>query len=114
MIEDMLQRRAGLHDVVYRAEQCGVRGAVDGCSVGRGGDQADVVPAPQARLTLRAEGQPFLNVLPAVGKTVSNIPVSMVAVIERQARTHVSSFPRRRKASGMFRGHDPSLLLLIS
>jgi hypothetical protein len=53
-------------------------------------------------------------VLPAVGKTVSNIPVSMVAVIERQARTHVSSFPRRRKASGMFRGHDPSLLLLIS
>ena len=81
MIEDMLQRRPGLHDVVYRAEQCGVRGAVDGCLAARGGGQADVVPAPQARLTLRAEGQPFLNVLPAVGKTVSNTPVSMVAVI---------------------------------
>jgi hypothetical protein len=61
MIEDMLQRRPGLHDVVYRAEQCGVRGAVDGCLAARGGDQADVVPAPQARLTLRAEGQPFLK-----------------------------------------------------
>ena len=52
-----------------------------------GRDQTDVVPAPQARLGLRAEGQPFFNVPPAVGKTVSNIPVSMVAVIERQART---------------------------
>jgi hypothetical protein len=38
----------------------------------------------------------------------------MVAVIERQARTHASSFPRRLKASGMFRGHNPSLLLLNS
>jgi hypothetical protein len=47
-------------------------------------------PAPSAhwdQLTFRAEGQPFRNVLPVVGKTVSNIPVSMVAVIERQART---------------------------
>src|ERR1035441_7517302 len=39
------------------------------------------------QLTFRTEGQPFLNVLVAVCKTVSNIPVSMVAVIERQART---------------------------
>jgi hypothetical protein len=113
MIEDMLQRRPGLHDVVYGAEQCGVRGAVDGCSVGWGGDQADVVPAPQARLALRAEGQP-LTCSPPSAKIGSNIPVSMVAVIERQAPTPVSSFPRRRKASGIFRGPDPSLLLLIS
>jgi hypothetical protein len=43
--------------------------------------------AHRAQLTFRAEGQPFLKVLPAVCKTVSNIPVSMVALIGRQART---------------------------
>ena len=43
--------------------------------------------AHRDQLTFRAEGQPFLNVLPVVGKTVSNIPVSMVAVIEGQPRT---------------------------
>ena len=70
--------------------------------------------AHRAQLTFRAEGQPFLKVLPAVCKTVSNIPVSMVAVIGRQARTMSLSLPRGRKPSGMFRGHSRSLLLLIS
>ena len=43
--------------------------------------------AHRAQLTFPAEGQLFLGVLPAVCKTVSNIPVGMVAVIGRQART---------------------------
>ncbi len=43
--------------------------------------------AHRAQLTFREEAQPFLNVFHAVGKTVSNIPVRMVAGIERQART---------------------------
>ena len=41
--------------------------------------------AHRDQLTFRADAHPFLNVLPVVGKTVSNIPVSMVTVIERQA-----------------------------
>ena len=64
--------------------------------------------AHRAQLTFRAEAQPFLNVFHAVGKTVSNIPVSMVAGIERQART-LSVMPRGLKASGMFRGDGPWL-----
>jgi hypothetical protein len=31
-------------------------------------------PAHRAQLTFRADGEPFRNVLPAVCKTVSNIP----------------------------------------
>jgi hypothetical protein len=38
-------------------------------------------------MTFGAEGQPLLKVLPAVCKAVTNILVSMVAMIERQART---------------------------
>jgi hypothetical protein len=41
--------------------------------------------ADRDQLTFRTGAQPFLNALPVVGKTVSNIPVSMVTVIERQA-----------------------------
>ena len=33
--------------------------------------------------TFRADAHPFLNVLPVVGKTVSNIPASMVTGIDR-------------------------------
>ena len=43
------------------------------------------IPLTGIQLTFRADAHPFLNVLPVVGKTVSNIPVSMVTVIERQA-----------------------------
>jgi len=42
--------------------------------------------APSAhrdQLTFGADAHPCLNVLPVVGKTVSNIPVSMDAVIDR-------------------------------
>ena len=55
--------------------------------VRRAAAQPAAYSAHRAQLTFRAEGQPFLKVLPAVRKTVSNIPVSMVAVIGRQART---------------------------
>ena len=38
--------------------------------------------AHRDQLTFRADAHPFLDVLPVVGKTVSDIPVSMVTVIE--------------------------------
>ena len=68
--------------------------------------------AHRDQLTFRAEGQPFLNVLPVVGKTVSNIPVSMVAVIEGSPGPCLVT-ASRAEASGMFRGDNPWLFLLI-
>jgi hypothetical protein len=43
-------------------------------------------PAHRAQLTFRAYGEPFRNVLPAVCKTVSNIPEHDCR-LERRART---------------------------
>jgi len=57
-----------------------------GRDVRRAAALAARLPRSPGSADLRREAQPFLKLLAAMGKTVSNIPVIIVAVMERQAR----------------------------